>query len=200
MGFFSSNSYLIYRSSIFWSELLTWHLPGILWWCCEIPYTYDYSSRLGDHSKSVRFEKHNFKTLATGSVLGGYFNICDRLVWEFKLFLFHAIEIKLMHKIIVCVFGSWNKINPFITKYSKNRQFWNTFNAVSEIFYPCCYLWNNKADIVLSSFYNEWALLVHWWQRQAAVAQAHYPATNARLIHRLQSLVHSPAKLLGNSR
>ena len=76
---------------------------------------------------------------------------------------------EVLHKITVCVFGSWNKINPFITKYIKNRQFWNTIIPVSGIPYPYYDLWNKKADIVISSFNNEWALLVHWWQRQAAV-------------------------------
>ena len=66
-------------------------------------------------------------------------------------------------------FGSWNKINPFITKYSQSQQFWNTLITVSEI--PCPYydLWNNKVDIVILSFNNEWVILVHWWQWQAAV-------------------------------
>ena len=66
-------------------------------------------------------------------------------------------------------FGSWNKINPFITKYSQNQQFWNTLITVSEIPYPYYDLWNNKTDIVILSFNNKWVLLVHWWQRQAAV-------------------------------
>ena len=66
-------------------------------------------------------------------------------------------------------FGSWNKINPFITKYSKYQQFWNTLITVSEIPYPYYDLWNNKTDIVILSFNNEWILLVHWWQRKAAV-------------------------------
>ena len=35
--------------------------------------------------------------------------------------------------------------------------------------YPNDYLWNNKADIVIWYFNDEWALLVHWWQRQPAV-------------------------------
>ena len=66
-------------------------------------------------------------------------------------------------------FGSWNKINPFITKYSPNQQFWNTLITMSEIPYPHYNLWNNQADIVILSFNNELVLLVHWWQRQAAV-------------------------------
>ena len=65
-------------------------------------------------------------------------------------------------------FVSWNKINPFITKYSQNQQFWNTLITASAIPYLYCDLWNNKADIVILSFINEWVLLVHWWQRQAA--------------------------------
>ena len=63
--------------------------------------------------------KRDIKTLATGSGFGGYFNIRDILVWELKLFLFHWIEMKLMHKITVCIFASWNRINPFITKIAK---------------------------------------------------------------------------------
>ena len=66
-------------------------------------------------------------------------------------------------------FGSWNKINPFITKYSQNQQFWNSLITVSEIPYPYYDLWNNQADIVILSFNNELVLLVHWWQRQATV-------------------------------
>ena len=66
-------------------------------------------------------------------------------------------------------FGSWNKINPFITKYSQNQQFWNTLITASEIPYPYYDLWNNMADIVILSFNNEWVLLVHWSQQQAAV-------------------------------
>ena len=61
--------------------------------------------RLGGHSKSIRFEKRNIKTLATGRVLGGYFNMRDRLVWKFKSFLFHGIEMKLVRNITVCVLG-----------------------------------------------------------------------------------------------
>ena len=69
----------------------------------KFSYAYDYSSRLYDHSKSVRFEKRDIKTLAIGTVFGGYFIIRNRLLWELKLFLFHGIEMKLVHKIIVCV-------------------------------------------------------------------------------------------------
>ena len=160
----------MHQSLIYFSKLLTWHLSSVLWSLCEISYTYDYSSRLGDHSKSVRFEKHDFKTLATGTIFGGYFNICDRLVWEFKSFLFRGIEMKLVDEITVCVVGSWNKINPFITKCNKNRQLWITFIMVSGMPYPDYDLWNNKADIIISYFNNnDWAPLVHWWQRQPAV-------------------------------
>ena len=66
-------------------------------------------------------------------------------------------------------FGSLNKINPFIIKYSQNQWLWNTLTTVSEIPYPHYDLWKNKADIVTLSFNNEWVLLVHWWQCQAAV-------------------------------
>ena len=105
-------------------------------------YSYDYSLRLGDRLKSVKFEKRDIKTLATGTALGGYFNIGDRLVWEFNFF--------------------------YISWYI-NRQFWNTFITVREVPFQYYDLWNNEADIVISSSNNEWALLVHWWQRQAAV-------------------------------
>ena len=70
---------------------------------------------------------------------------------------------------ITMCFGSWNKINSFITKYSQNQQFWNTLITVSEISYPYYNLWNSKAEIVFLSFNDEWVLIVHWWQRQAAV-------------------------------
>ena len=43
--------------------------------------------------------------LATETVFGGYIIIRDRLLWELKLFLFHWIEMKLAHKITVCVSG-----------------------------------------------------------------------------------------------
>ena len=66
-------------------------------------------------------------------------------------------------------FGPWNKINPFITKYSQNQQFWNILITVSEIPYSYTASWNNKADIVILSSNNEWVPLVHWWQRQAVV-------------------------------
>ena len=102
--------------------------------------------------KISNFWKTQFQNACNWERLGDYFNIRNRLVWEFKLFVFHEIEMKLMHIIIACVFRSWNKINPFITKYSKNRQFWNSFNTVSEIPYLCYYLWNNEADVVISSF------------------------------------------------
>ena len=92
-----------------------------VFWDDNVKFHIDYSSRIGVHSKSVRCEKRDWEL--TGRVFGGYFNICDRLVWEFKSFLFHGIDMKLMHKITVCVFGSWNKIDPFITNYSKNRHF-----------------------------------------------------------------------------
>ena len=104
-GIYFSNAYLIYQSSIFWSKLLTWHFTGILWGWCEILYAYDYSSRLYDHSKSVSFEKRDIKTFATGTDFGGCFIMRDRLLWELKLFLFHGIEMKLVHKITVCVSG-----------------------------------------------------------------------------------------------
>ena len=48
-------------------------------------------------------------------------------------------------------------------------KFWNILITVSEIPYPYYDLWNNMANIVIISFNNEWILLVHWWQRQAAV-------------------------------
>ena len=92
------NAYLIDRSSIFWSNLLTWHSSGVLWgWCEIISYAYDYSSSLYDHSKSVRFEKRDIKMLATGTVFGGYFIIRDGLLWELKLILFRGIEMKLVN-------------------------------------------------------------------------------------------------------
>ena len=93
-------------------------------------------------------------------------------------------------------FGSWNKINQSLTKYSQNQQFWNTSITVNEIPYPYYDLWNNKADIVILSFNNERVLLVHWWQRQAAVEGPLRGDESAPD----KSPVHSPAKLLGISR
>ena len=37
--------------------------------------------------------------------VGGYFNVHNSLIWEFKSFLFYRIELMLGHKIIVCVIG-----------------------------------------------------------------------------------------------
>ena len=96
-------------------------------------------------------------------------------------------------------FGSWNKINPFITKYYQNKQFWNTLITVSEIPYPYYDLWNNKADIIIVSFNTELVLLVHWWQQQAAV-EGSLRGNEGAPDTRLQCLVHSQAKLLGISR
>ena len=96
-------------------------------------------------------------------------NIHDRLVWEFKLFIFHEIEMKLVLELTICVFATWNKINPSMIQYSKNQQFLNTSITASEIPYPYYHLWDNKANIVTSSFNKQWALLMHWWQWQAAV-------------------------------
>ena len=98
-GIYFSNAYLIDWSSVIWSKLLTWHLSGVLWGRCEISYAYNHSSRLYDQSKSVWCEKRDIKSLATGTVFGGYFIIRDRLLWKLKLFLFHGIEMKLVHKI-----------------------------------------------------------------------------------------------------
>ena len=75
--------------------------------------------------KSVRFKECDINTLATGTGFGGYFNRHDRLVWKFKLFLFRGLEMMLVHKITVCVLGSWNKIDHLITKYSKESAFFN---------------------------------------------------------------------------
>ena len=69
-------------------------------------------------------------------------------------------------------FGSWNKINPFVPKSSQIQQFWNTSVTVSEIPDPYYDFWNNKVDIVILSFNKELSLLVHWWQRQAAVEES----------------------------
>ena len=60
-------------------------------------------------------------------------------------------------------------IQFFYISWYINQQFWNTFITVREVPFQYYDLWNNKADIVISSFNNEWALLVHCWQRQAAV-------------------------------
>ena len=79
-GIYFSNTYLTFRSSIFWSKPLTWHLSGVLVGGCEISNAYDYSSCLYNHSKSVRFEKHDIKTLTVGTGFGGNFIICERLL------------------------------------------------------------------------------------------------------------------------
>ena len=52
-------------------------------------------------------KKHDFKTLVTGTVFGGYFNVRNRLMWELKLFLFDRIEMMLEYKITVCVIWVW---------------------------------------------------------------------------------------------
>ena len=51
-------------------------------------------------------------------------------------------------------------------------QFQNTLITVSEIPYLYYDLWNNKADIIILSFNNEWVLLLHWCQRQASIASS----------------------------
>ena len=52
-------------------------------------------------------KKHDVKTLVTGTVFGGYFNVRDKLIWEFKLFQFDRIEMMLEYKISVCVIRVW---------------------------------------------------------------------------------------------
>ena len=110
-----------------------------------------------------------------------YQNACnwDRFWWLFhytrliamgtQIISISWIEMKLVHKITVRVSGLEIKLTLSITKYSQSQQFWNTLITVSEIPYPYYDLWNKKADIVILSFNNEWVLLVHWWQWQAAV-------------------------------
>ena len=100
---------------------------------------------------------------------GGYFIIHDRLIWELKSFLFHGIEMKLVHKsLYVFRVLKWNY--PFHNKIKPKLAILKYLNyGSSEIPYLYYDLWNNKADIVMLSFNNEWVLLVHWWQRQAAV-------------------------------
>ena len=91
-------------------------------------------------------------------------------------------------------FGSWIKINPFITKYSQNKQFWNTLITVSKFPYPYYDLWNNQADIVIYLSIMSWSSSCID-DSDKSPSKDRYEATNARLIPRLQSLVHSPAKL-----
>ena len=88
-------------------------------------------------------------------------------------------------------FGTWNKINLFIPKNSQNQQFWNTLITVSEIPYPYYDLWNNKVNIVILSFNTELALLVYWWQRQAAVEDSSRgdERTPDHAVFRLQSFM-----------
>ena len=223
-------------------QYLTWHLSGILWWKCEIAYTYDYSSRLGDHSKSVRFEKRDIRTLVTEAVFGGYFTIRGRLVQGFKLFLFHGIERKLVHTITVCIFRYWNEINPFIKEIQQKSAilkylYYEYFALIllSIQILPVVFL---GIEMKINSFITNTAKignfeipLLRWARSPSNItiykitrpmslscllitngpssciddndktpSKARYEATNARLIHRLQNLVHSPAKLFGISR
>ena len=67
-------------------------------------------------SKWGMFKKRYIKALATRIVFGGYYNIRGRLFYEFKLYLFQGIKIKLVHKITVYVFGPWNKVTAFNNK------------------------------------------------------------------------------------
>ena len=87
---------------------------------------------------------------------------------------------KLVHKLTACVFGSRTEINPFITTYCENRQFWITFITMSGMPYPYYDIWNNKADLVISSFNKDWALLVYWWLRQSAVEDSSRGGERAR--------------------
>ena len=74
----------------------------------------------------------------------------------------------LVHKSTVCVFGSWNKINPFITKCSKNRHFLkDLYYGQSDVLFKLrSKKWQGRYLHLI--FNDEW-VLVHWWQRQSAV-------------------------------
>ena len=65
------------------------------------------------------------------------------------------IEMMLVYNIIVCMIPFWNKVNPFITKRNKNRQFLYICVAVTEIHSPYQNLRSYKADDVISFFNNE---------------------------------------------
>ena len=198
-GIYFSNAYLIYRSSIFWSKLLTWHLSGDLWGWCEISYAYDYSSRLYDHSKSVRFEKRNIKMLATGTVFSGYLIIRDRLLWELKSFLFHWIEMKLAHKVTVCVSGLEIKLTLSYPNTAKISHF-----EIPQLRWAISPIHTTIYEITRSTSLSY--LSIKSWPSSCIddsdkpPSKTRHEATNARLIYRLQSLVHGSAKLPGVSR
>ena len=71
--------------------------------------------------KISKIWKCDIKTFTSGTAFGGYHNIRDRLGWEFKSFMFHRIEMKLLYRITLCVIGPWNKIIPFVTKNQKSE-------------------------------------------------------------------------------
>ena len=87
---------------------------------CEIPCLSNFASPLGDNSKSVRFEKFDFKTLENSTAFGAYINVRGTLAWEFKLFVFHRIAMILAYNVNLCAIEFCNNINPFITKHIKN--------------------------------------------------------------------------------
>ena len=97
-------------------------------------------------------EKRDVKAPATWRVFGNHRIIHDKFVWEFKLFLlFRGIEMAPLYKLIVCVIGFCNRINPFITKYIKKTTNLIYFITVTVTQYPYYYPWNNKTGVVISS-------------------------------------------------
>ena len=118
-------------------------------------YTHD-TSLLGDHSKSVRFEKRNVKTLATWTLFGGYFHVRDTLVWELKLFLFYRIE---MFRYNIA-FTIDTLVQDYSISFANTLEIMIEHYVVTHIVYQiscvfCCFFTNRYLFIV---YHTRWPL------------------------------------------
>ena len=149
--------------------------------------------------KISKIWKTRYQNACNWDSFGGYFIICDRLLWELKLFLFHWIEMKLAHKITVCASGLEIKLtlsyqNPAkISNFEIPQLRWARSPIHTTIFEitrltSLSYLSIKSCP---SSCIDD---------SDKPPSKNRHEVTKTRLIYRLQSLVHSSAKLLGVSR
>ena len=114
------------------------------------------------------------------------------------------MDMTLMYKSTVCFLVFWNKINPFLTKNSKNLHVLNIVITVIITHYSYYGLINNKADVGQTSFFRHSISSGPSSSSDDSdnmPSKARHEATNARLKgHCLLCIVHSPAKPLGISR
>ena len=114
------------------------------------------------------------------------------------------MDMTLMYKSTVCFLVFWNKINPFLTKNSKNLHVLNIVITVIITHYSYYGLINNKADVGQTSFFRHSISSGSSSSSDDSdnmPSKARHEATNARLkSHCLLCIVHSPAKPLGISR